>query len=232
MVIRNLTIQNYRGVGELQCTFPRSRVVLEAGISDTVLRAIGIVLKSTELAGPPGTWELEANSAFTSEILLQNRTLYVSVTVDKNNGRPVWRIFDGETPVSPTEYFYKVHVPPAEEKANCYLANRSYREVLESYREPEKYYGTLCFSMETEGIGNTSAFRQATSEAVKACKELNAEKTDNLQLFVRVNTLWQKVQAVRDLHHEGWPVFIYERPPEEAESKMIKKLRRQVFFVL
>ena len=236
MIIRKLTIRKYRGVTERKYSFPRSLAVLPSDAAETVRRAIGIVLKSEELAGPPGTWELEAESEIVSEIVLQNETLLVRVTADPESGKPVWNVTNGQRLVSPTEYFYKIHVPPEEEKANCYLVNRSYREVLESYREPERFLSAKEFTRSTEGIGDTIVFRQVAMAKVRECTEKRSEKMDNLQLFVQLKDFWQTVQRIRDLHHEGWPVFFFAPHPElsieRLKESLTKNYKRQVFFAL
>ena len=230
MIIQGLTIRNYRGVEEMKLSFPRS-VVLPPESAEAVLKAIGIILNSETVAGAKEEWGLEENSELVSKIDLQDETLYVRVSADRETRAPVWDIANDTGPVSTADYFNKIHIPPAEEKENCYLANRPYREVLDSYREPEKYYSPKEFSRATEGIGNTAVFRQAVLAKIREHKKMGPEKMDNLQLFVKVNTLWQMVQAVRDLHHEGHPVFIFEKPQGSGGRQIIKALKQQVFFV-
>lgn len=222
-------IRSYRGVGERDFSFSPSLVVLPPDVAETTLKALGIILGSEELAGPEETWELEAESEIAAEILLQDEKYLVRVEVAPESKTPTRHITNGKREISPTEFFYRIHLPPAEERENCYLANRSYWEVLDSYREPEKYYGAKEFSKATEGIGDTGVFRRQT---MALTSDRDTEKMDNLQLFVKVNTLWQSVQTIRNLHHEEWPVFIIlkEKTDNNERRKQISKIaQRQVF---
>ena len=229
MIIRKLMIRNYRGVGERKFSFSPSLVVLSPDVAETTLKALGIILGSEELAGPEETWELEAESEIAAEILLQDEKYIVRVKVTPESKTPARHITNGKREISPTEFFHRIHLPTAEERENCYLANRSYREVLDSYREPEKYYREKEFTKATEGIGDTGVFRRQTMALTRARE---TEKMDNLQLFVRVNTLWQCVQKIRDLHHEEWPVFIIAKEKtdnNELRKQISKTMQRQVF---
>ena len=103
---------------------------------------------------------------------------------------------------------------------------------MDSYREPEKYYEPKEFFRATEGISDTAVFRHAVSAKIREQRKAGPEKMDNLQLFVKVNTLWQSVQEIRDLHHEEWPLFVItEEKKDDCEfgKRLSTVVRRQVF---
>ena len=227
MIIRRLTIRNYRGVRRESFRFGNSLVVLSPERSKTVTKAIGILLKSEVLAGPPGQWEMEPGSELSAVVAMEEESVVVAAETDSETGEVSWRVTD-QNGIDCTERFYKrIHIPPAEEKASCYLADRQYSEVLDSYMEKNRSPDPNLLPEETEGISNTSLFRQTARETVQECIK---SKPDNIQVFVKVNALWQQVQSIRDLHHENWPTFVLETEKGSKESSIREfGKKRQLF---
>ena len=74
----------------------------------------------------------------------------------------------------------------------------------------------------TEGIGTTRLFRRKLRDLRNKGPSLADGSQRNFDLFLQLNTLWDEIEEIRDLHHEQWPIFIGRTERlEEADRQVI-----------
>ena len=212
MFLERLTIRSFRRVKELEMSFEPGRTVLPAKHAETVLRAIGILTKNEALSGPRAAWKLGKRAELRLTLRLEDGLYRIRCRRNPETERIEWKVIDeAGSPVDPKRFFARIHEAPAEARARCFDPEESYEELLRGLLEPERSYTPKAFFRMTEGIGTTRLFRtklrelrnKGPSGAQDTCA---AER--NFELFLRLNALWDEIEAVRDLHHERGPIFL------------------------
>ncbi len=216
MIIERLIIRNYRRVKKLELEFSHSPTVLPEQYSETIVKAIGILTKNEVLSGGKSAWILGKNAFLTMDILLRVGRRTVSCRRDSETGKTEWKVFDSKGKLTdPARLFSRIHEAPEESRAGCFDPKRSYEEVMRGYLEPERYFTSRQFFRMTEGIGRTRLFRMKLRDVRN--HGLSAQKgiQRNYEFFLRINFFWDEIEAVRDMHHEKWPLFIWTERPEK-----------------
>ena len=222
MFLERLTIRSFRRVKELEMSFEPTRTVLQAKHAETVLRAIGILTKNEALSGPRAAWKLGKRAEFGLAIRLADGRYQISCRRDPETGRTEWKVTDEEgRVVDPKRFFARIHEAPAEAQARCFDPEQSYDELVKGFLEPERSYSPRTFFRMTEGIGTTRLFRRKLRDLRNKGPSLADGSQRNFDLFLQLNTLWDEIEEIRDLHHEQWPIFI-------GRTEGIEEVKRQV----
>ena len=217
MIIERLTIRNYRRVKMLELAFSRSLAVLPAKYSETIVKAIGILTKNEVLSGGKGAWKLGKKALLSLDVILRDGRWTVTCQRSPKTGKTEWKVCNSEGKTTdPVRFLSGIHECPEESKAGCFDPERSYEEVMRGYLEPERYYTPRQFFRMTEGIGTTRLFRQKLRDTRNRGLSTGKGAERNYEFFRRINSMWDEIEEVRDMHHEKWPVFIWAESREKA----------------
>ena len=208
MVIERLLIRNFHRIRSLEISFESSVAVLPPAYAKPILKAIGILTKSEAFSGPESGWRLRKNTLLQADLRLADRRYTVSCRQDPENLKPRFRATgpEGEE-VDPQRFFYRIHISQAEAEARVYDGRKSFAELFRAYEDPERYYPPGAFFRQTEGIGTTRLFRKKLKEFEERGVSESGGDPCNYELFLQINSMWDEIEEVRDLHHERWPVF-------------------------
>ena len=182
MIIKRITMEDFENIPHFESSFDSRLAVLPLGMENTVLKAIGIILKSDLLAGDK--IYASENMLIQAEISVDECNFMITATKSEDN--------DGFNIVVEDQYgntctdFYDVISQSTEEENLSYFAfdqKNLFSERYKQYKDTEKYYSKDSFSKLTNGIGNTRLFRSCLSSHIK---EYNESNTDN-------ENCWQSV---------------------------------------
>ena len=221
MFMERLTIRNFRRVKELDLEFRHTLTVLPVEYAEVILKAIGILTKNEALSGPKAAWKLGKRAELALTIRLAEGRFRIACRRDPETERTEWKVEDDlGRAVDSKRFFARIHEVPAEAEARVFTWEQGYEEVLRSYEEPDRYFTARLFFRKTEGIGTTRLFRMKLRELRNKglCEadgkvEIRGPSGEdsahrNFELFLRLNSLWDEIEEIRDIHHERWPIFV------------------------
>ena len=208
MIIEKLVIRYFHRIRALEIAFEPSVIVLPRDQAKPILKAIGILTKNETFAGPERNWKLRKHTFLGAEIRLADGLWKISCRQDSENLRPYWKVTGPESEeVDPQRFFYRIHISSAEAEARVYDGWKSFEELLCAYEDPDRYFPPGAFFRQTEGIGTTRLFRKKLKEFEERGVSESGGDPCNYELFLQINSMWDEIEEVRDLHHERWPVF-------------------------
>ncbi len=184
MVIKRIRIDDFENIPHLESSFDSRLAVLPPGIEYTVLKAIGIILKSDLLAGDK--IYASEKTLIQAEIAVDECNFIITATKQNDN--------DGFTIVVEDQFgntctdFYDVISQSTEEENLSYFAldrKNLFSERYKHYKDTEKYYSKGSFSKLTNGIGNTRLFRSCLSCHIKEYNESNKDNEYCWQSFIK-----------------------------------------------
>ena len=184
MVIKRITIEDFENIPHFESSFDSRLAVLPPGIENTVLKAIGIILKSDLLAG---------DKIYASEKTLIQAEIAVDecnfiITATKSEGNNGFNIAVEDQYGNTCTDFYDVISQSTEEENLSYFAfdpKNLFSERYKQYKDTEKYYSKDSFSKLTNGIGNTRLFRSCLSSHIKEYNESNKDKENFYQSVIK-----------------------------------------------
>ena len=184
MVIKRIRIDDFENIPHFESTFDSRLAVLPPGIEYTLLKAIGIILKSDLLAGDK--IYASEKTLIQAEIAVDECNFIITATKQNDN--------DGFTIVVEDQFgntctdFYDVISQSTEEENLSYFAldrKNLFSERYKHYKDTEKYYSKGSFSKLTNGIGNTRLFRSCLSNHIKEYNESNKDNENNWQPVIK-----------------------------------------------
>ena len=219
MIIKRLSIRNYRRIKELDLELNRSPVVLPEQFSETIVKAIGVLTKNEVLSGGKTAWRLGKKAFLSLTLLLRDGLWTVTCHRSPETGKTEWKVYDsGGNHADPVRFLSGIHESPEESRAGCFDPEQSYEEVLKGYLEPERYFTPQQFFKMTEGIGTTRLFRMKLREVRNRGPSEKKGTERNHEFFRGIRSMWDEIEEVRNMYHERWPLFIWTESPDKAQG--------------
>ena len=245
MLVKRIHIEDFEEVDHFEASFDPQLAVLSPMIADTVIKAIGVILKSEFLIGHDPV--IKEGTEITAEIEITGTLYYVTAT-----GVPETNSFEYDVKTRKEgacdDFYEMIHQSPEEESLTRFVYDRKNRfsDRLEHYKDTEKYYPERSFSELTDGIGDTRVFRVSLKNHIK---EINTFDRNLLSMsdaviyeflsFIHLNRFWQNIESIRDFNHIFWPLFVFDltERTDEAEQLAVAEylknagssLERQIF---
>ena len=238
MIIKRIRIKDFGKDDRFEVSFDPQLAVLPAPSAKTILKAIGLVLKSRFPVGEKRI--AAAGSEIEAEINLSDKPLLITAAKSSEEAGFVYEVktADGKRY---DDFYGMIHQCAEEENLTCFAYDRNdrYSDRLLHYKDFEKYYARGQFTELTDGIGNTKVFRSCLNKYINtfAAQDFEPDSprrmiindTGQFRLkgppgndklseaedilfeylcFLNVNQFWEKVEAIRDFNHVTWPLFI------------------------
>ena len=220
MIIKRIQVEDFGSIGRFEFSFDPRLAVLPAPHAEAVMKAVGIVLKSRALAGQLPT---VSGAAIRAEIEAGKRVFFISAS-EAQEAKGFH--YDVRFPGKPCADFYDtIRQRPEEEDLSRFVFDRRdrYSHRFMRYRNAEQYYSKRQFSELTDGVGDTRLFRACLHSHIEqyapdpafpspAPPDADSEMLHEYLCFISLNRFWKRIEAIRDLNHVEWPLFLCNSP--------------------
>ena len=243
MLVKRIHIEDFEEVDHFEASFDPQLAVLSPKIADTIVKAIGVIMKSEFLIGHDPV--IKEGTEIKAEIEITGTLYYVTATgVPETNSFEYDVKTQGES--SCDDFYDMIHQNAEEESLSRFVYDRRNRfsDRLKHYKDIEDYYPERSFSKLTDGIGDTRMFRISLKNHGKVNFDRDILSLSDAVIyeflsFIHLNRFWQNIESIRDFNHIFWPLFVFDltERTDEAEQlavaeylkNAVSSLERQIF---
>lgn len=186
LIVRRIQIEDFENTVRYESSFDSQLVVLSPENAEVIKKALGVVLKSRSLVGEKV--KAAERTIIKVEIEISGKKYFITASGLKNKQGFAYSVKTEDAELR--EDFYRmIHQSSEEEHLSCFSFSSSDRfsDRFRNYKDAEKYYSKTDFSKQTDGIGNTRAFRSCLNNHIKEWNNRNSGATGSNQIRIKEN---------------------------------------------